>query len=126
MVAVGSVTGAGFFAGSGGGGGGAFRGENSIEPISSILNSAICPLARSTRTVLASALMNETSRTFPDRSLILSADRVALPSATSAQPTTNVTANLRMLVTPVAGAHCAMGREAAICRSRISRIWFST
>src|SRR4030095_16215325 len=57
----GTVIGDGARAGSGAAWGGVLRGENSTAMMSSSGNSAICPLASRTRTILTSALMKEPS-----------------------------------------------------------------
>ena len=75
----GSVTGAGALAPDrAAGGGAAFRGVNSSAATSPTGNSAIRPLASRTRTILVSALMNDPSIVWPERSFTRSAESVAV------------------------------------------------
>src|SRR4029453_12632007 len=70
--------------GAGGGGGGSgFLALNSTPTASSSRISDTCPLSRRTRTALLSPPRNIPSMTFPERSLIRSADSDTLAAPTS-------------------------------------------
>src|SRR4051812_12099369 len=101
-VPLGSVIGFGALAGSGAGGGAGCRTENSTELTVSTGNSAILPLASSTRTIFTSALMKEPVTAWPLRSFTESADATVAQPITS--PTTLETTRVLVRISPLSAS----------------------